>query len=487
MTQFAKRKSVYAKSHSRQKELQNSVVNNLIVSGNLPINIVEQAWFKNFMETVDEKFVVPGRRTTVSMINTQYKAKKEMLCKKLLSADAVSLTMDMWSDRRMRSFMGATVHFLTEDMHVETYLLDMASFTGTHTGERIGNFCVSMVEEFGIRDILAFIVTDNAANMIKAFKSMDDLFCNLPVDEDDDDDLANLTTDMRESSSEGEEESETDGVELSGHQYGDDEVQLDGEEPLSDDIMEQVLGNLCNVGKMRLSCGIHTLQLVVIDGLKGVKFLTAILSKTCKLATLIHTSGVFSEDFFAVFKTTIPSTTNTRWNSVYIQLEAVSKLDASKLQTFLMQKKRQVCMLTVREMAILVEVVAILEPAYTATMIMEEEEALVSLVAPTVTALQKKWSTMSDSDSDSIVHCQSLARALLNSLEMRFKALFQNLKPLPEDTIKANEKVTSYPFSGPFGDLIYPVAASLDPDCRLEWLNDWQTDHDENVKQRVAG
>ena len=141
MTQFAKRKSVYAKSHSRQKELQNSVVNNLIVSGNLPINIVEQAWFKNFMETVDEKFVVPGRRTTVSMINTQYKAKKEMLCKKLLSADAVSLTMDMWSDRRMRSFMGATVHFLTEDMHVETYLLDMASFTGTHTGERIGNVC----------------------------------------------------------------------------------------------------------------------------------------------------------------------------------------------------------------------------------------------------------------------------------------------------------------------------------------------------------
>ena len=88
--------------------------------------------------------------------------------------------------------------------------------------------------------------------------------------------------------------------------------------------MERVLGNLrlSNVGKMRLSCGIHTLQLVVLDGLKSVKFLTAILSKTCKLATLIHTSGVFSDDYFASFKTTIPSTTNTRWNSVYLQLEA---------------------------------------------------------------------------------------------------------------------------------------------------------------------
>ena len=128
MTQFSKRKAVYAKSHSRQKELQDALVTNLIVSGNLPINIVEEAWFKKFMETVDQKFVVPGRRTKVSMINTQYNSKREMLRQKLSCVDAVSLTMDMWSDRRTRSFMGATVHFLTEDMLVETNLLDMASF-----------------------------------------------------------------------------------------------------------------------------------------------------------------------------------------------------------------------------------------------------------------------------------------------------------------------------------------------------------------------
>ena len=128
------------------------------------------------METVDQKFVVTGRRTIVSMINTLYNSKRQMLRQKLSCVDAVSLLMDMWSDRCMRSFMGATVHFLTDDMLVETYLLDMASFTDSQTGEKIGNFCVSMAEEFCIRDKLAFVVTDNAANMIKAFKSMDDLF-----------------------------------------------------------------------------------------------------------------------------------------------------------------------------------------------------------------------------------------------------------------------------------------------------------------------
>lgn len=486
MTQYSQRRIVYAKSHPRQKELQNAIVTNLIVSGNLPVNIVEQAWFKKFMQTVDQKFLVPGRRTVVSMINRQYESKREILRQKLSSVDAVSLTMDMWSDRRMRSFLGATVHCLTADMQVQTYLLDMASFEGTHTGERIGNFCLSVVEEFGIRDKIAFIITDNAANMIKAFKSMDELFCSLDVENEDE---GNDMIDMPQSGSDGEE-SESEGLEVSGHQSNiSEELQLDGEEPLSDDTMERVLGNLrlSNVGKMRLSSGIHTLQLVVLDGLKSVKFLTAILSKTCKLATLIHTSGVFSDDYFASFKTTIPSTTNTRWNSVYLQLEALSKLDASKLQTFLMQKKQQACMLTAREMAILVEVVAVLEPAYTATMIMEEEIALVSLIGPTVTALHKKWSSMTDAIS--VVYCQSLARALLNSLETRFRALFDNLKPLP--VFKAQPNVTptvpTYPFSGPFGDLIYPIAAALDPDCRLEWLNDWQNDYDENVKQRVTG
>lgn len=116
MTQYSQRRIVYAKSHSRQKELQNAIVTNLIVSGNLPVSIVEQAWFKKFMQTVDQKFLVPGRRTVVSMINKQYESKREILRQKLSSVDAVSLTMDMWSDRRMRSFLGATVHCLTADM-----------------------------------------------------------------------------------------------------------------------------------------------------------------------------------------------------------------------------------------------------------------------------------------------------------------------------------------------------------------------------------
>ena len=181
MSKFMQAQTVYASSNARQQQLENAIINNLIVLGNLPIRTVEQPWFVQFMQIVDPKFVIPGRRKVLRSITKAYKTKRQMLRQKLAAADSVSLTLDMWSDRRMRSFMGATVHFLSPTMKVEGYLLGMEYLTGRHKGEHIANSCISLVDELDIRSKISYIVTDNAANMVKAFKSMSKLF----VDDDD--------------------------------------------------------------------------------------------------------------------------------------------------------------------------------------------------------------------------------------------------------------------------------------------------------------
>ena len=475
MTQFTTSEK-YGAMHQRQKELQKAVITNLIVRGNLPLNTVERPWFKTFMAVVDPKFNVPCRRKVASEINYLYDLKRNVLLNKLMSVESLSLTLDMWSDRRMRSFMGVTVHFLTSDIKLESYLLDMGAFAGSHTGEQIGAHCVSLVEEYKIRDKVRFIVTDNAANMICAFKAMDNLFAD-PGDVDDVSGDESQDGEVEDDSTEAERR--TDGV----FDQVDAVISYDGEEPLSDDTLEQVMGNLGRIGKKRLPCGIHTLQLVAVDGLKAVKFLSAVMSKISKLATLIHTSGAFSDAYFTEFKTTIPNTTNTRWNSLFLQLQAMSKVDATKLQTLLTEKKQQACMLTSREFAILNEAIQVLEPAYTATLVMEEESALVSLLAPTVTALHKTWKFMSQGQE--LEYSRGLALGLLDSLERRFRGLIDNLLPLPLDSNPT--KQPKYPSAGAFGDLIYPVSAALDPDLRLNWLDNWEKDHDANVKARVMG
>lgn len=150
-------------------------------------------------------------------------------------------------------------------------------------------------------------------------------------------------------------------------------------------------------------------------------------------------------------------------------------VDPTKLQALLIEEKHENCILTRRENNILKEVVQILEPAYTATMIMEEETALVSVVSPSIISLHKKWLAL----SQELEYGQSLARALLESLTSRFSGLINNLSPLVDQ---------SEPYgTGPFGNLIYVVSSCLDPEFRLEWLNDWQQDHDNSVKMRVTG
>lgn len=217
------------------------------------------------------------------------------------------------------------------------------------------------------------------------------------------------------------------------------------------------------------------------DGLKCAKFMSPILAKASRLSNMIHTSSTFAEQFFDVFKNTIPCSNNTRWNSTYTQLEALSKLDPSRLNALLTEQKLEVCSLTKREMNILIEVVNTLEPAYNATLIMEADDALVSLMAPTVVSLHRKWQPM----VHNAVYCSSLANALLESLQTRFKGLLDNLKP---QQVPATDNPTPMALgSGPYGDLIYPVAAALDPEFRLTWLDEWQDDWDFNVKPRVSG
>jgi len=127
--------NVYPTSHRHQKEIEIAIVNYLVIGGNLPISIMQQSWFAKFMNVIDPKFDMPGRCKLGNMINKTFKAKHKLLRQKLSSVDSVSLTMDMWSDRSMRSFMGQLFTFSIETCTWKSYVLDMLS---NHTGDKIG-------------------------------------------------------------------------------------------------------------------------------------------------------------------------------------------------------------------------------------------------------------------------------------------------------------------------------------------------------------
>lgn len=158
----------------------------------------------------------------------------------------MSLTTDIWSDSRLRSFLGVTAHvcYKSKDSYaVESYLLDCRHFVGRHTGEHIASAFEEITEEYGIRQKISYIITDNAANMKCAFK------VNMPQQQSDD--------------SESEEDNLDD-----EHLWEDitsvEDTELPGE---------------C------LSCFAHSLQLVVNDGMKEVRAISRTIAKTSRFTT----------------------------------------------------------------------------------------------------------------------------------------------------------------------------------------------------------
>ncbi len=417
----------------------------------MALHMVNTGWFRNFMKSVDVKYVCPSNYKVRKMILSMYKSKKELLQQELERVNCLSITLDMWSDRRMRSYMGITAHFLQGNMQQKSFLLDFTEFENSHT-----DHCMIVLDNHGIRHKVCYIITDNAANMIAAFRDSTGVFgiiCDnedsyLPIEEENND------SSLAETENKPSDSATVDDDSNSINDNIEEEIMPCNEYETAVSVLSRNISSL-----VRLPCGIHTLQLVVLDGLKVAKFLSEVLSKCSRLATILHTSGKFSTEYFLHFKTTIPKTTQTRWNSVFLQLQAISKLEPTILDNLLRRTKHNECLLTSCQMKVMKEAVDILEHAYDATLIMEEENTTMSLIALTVFALHTKWRNM----RDDVLYAKLLLNGLLESLENRFGGILNIGTPM---------QFRVEPLSNGFEYQVYILAAALDPEFPLDWVDE---------------
>ena len=87
-------------------------------------------------------------------------------------ATAVAICLDIWSSKRIRGYLGVTVHFVDKAGNLRSCVLGCPSFTGSHDAQSICELAIEVIEEYGIREKIVYIHTDNAANMIAAFRDL---------------------------------------------------------------------------------------------------------------------------------------------------------------------------------------------------------------------------------------------------------------------------------------------------------------------------
>ncbi|XP_056137082.1 E3 SUMO-protein ligase ZBED1-like [Lampris incognitus] len=107
---------MYDLKHPRQKAISDALVKDLIIKCCLPLSIVDNEDFKHFLHVLDPQYR-PIARSTISSVTIpgMVEVKKEQIKNQLAEASSVAVTTDIWSDRKMRSFLGVTAHTVAMD------------------------------------------------------------------------------------------------------------------------------------------------------------------------------------------------------------------------------------------------------------------------------------------------------------------------------------------------------------------------------------
>ncbi len=105
------------------KNLIYFIVKFLIISCSLPYRLVETERFRAFMKVFAPKSTPFTRYQVQSEIKKLTRSLNERIKSALKLAKNISLTVDLWSDRQMRSFLGVTAHYFERTQTCILYVI----------------------------------------------------------------------------------------------------------------------------------------------------------------------------------------------------------------------------------------------------------------------------------------------------------------------------------------------------------------------------
>lgn len=415
MTSFFKTKPPQENKFNTNHIKQRSMVKKLLDSiacDQLPLSIVESKTFRALLHEAEPRFVFPSRTTLRSSLLLQRANDiKSQLMKEFENLSLIYLTLDLWTNRKMISFLAVTVHFINSSWELKSRVIACDQFVERHTAVNIATAYEDIVTKFGIRGKVRKVVADNASSMVRAFD-----IC-LPG--------------------------------LYGNEVKNESIKENGDIDNLDILEEELDLNevLALLPPDRSSCFAHTQQLCIRDAFNDPcvrnSAIATVIHKCCSIVAAIRRSTV-AAPFLEKIGVSLQAANATRWNSQLTMLKSVLKdVNGVNSAIRLLGSCKTVEELKGMEIAMLKEVVQILDPFQEAMSQVEGENMVtLSCVAPVVFGLEHSLKLFMESKP---IYCLNLANALQSSIKKR-------LHPFLERT-----------------DVI--AAAVMDPRFKLAWLS----------------
>ena len=119
-----------------KKEKINDCIVEMVTKDMLPYSIVEKEGFKKYSALLNACYEIPSRRTLSRNVMLKYDFAMEKVKALLSHHDGFFvITSDLWSDRRHRTYITVTVHFVDDVFFVQDIVWATKPITGRRTGE----------------------------------------------------------------------------------------------------------------------------------------------------------------------------------------------------------------------------------------------------------------------------------------------------------------------------------------------------------------
>ena len=132
MTSFIQPSKKYSGGNPRQKKITEALVM-FITHDLISLSVVDSGHFCTMMNDADPNYQVPSRKFLSSKLLKQKFEEVQSSLKQQLnnSVNHLCLTVDIWSSRQMRSYLGITGHFIN-DFSLHSIMLGSKRFHGSH-------------------------------------------------------------------------------------------------------------------------------------------------------------------------------------------------------------------------------------------------------------------------------------------------------------------------------------------------------------------
>lgn len=151
-------------------QLTNALVN-LVVEENLSYRIVDSNGLKNLLELVAKRRVqLPSRGLFMKTLSQNYDKMKVAMINTFKKQMHMCITCDVWSTKA-DSFLGMTIHFLTESFERRSFALAFRPLKTKQTNDKLAFEINKVLSEFELtKEQLTNMITDGGSAFTKGSK-----------------------------------------------------------------------------------------------------------------------------------------------------------------------------------------------------------------------------------------------------------------------------------------------------------------------------